>query len=283
MDAILYAFISAMGNTSNSLLGTQALRSRSLSAGEITLLSLLPAFIVALVTGVNFWQELTPLVMSLMILKNALYGFAFYLRFRGFSYLGGFQGALLAASQPVIVSVLSLTFLGEHLLAKQWFAILLIAIALLIPARLEEGKSRDVVKFVLVPALLLSLVVIIDRWILVHSLNPLSFFVLDKTVLFPVVVLTLAVSGRHRLVAKKWGDVKFSTFLWVLALGLTWGLAAYTYGVSLASEKTAIVVLIRNLAFPAAALGSAFFFKEKLDSSRVLSLLLVICACAIAI
>lgn len=283
IDAITYAFVSAAGNTSNSLMSTQVLRSKRLSAGSVTLVSLLPAFLISMVCSIQFWNSLTWMVASLMILKNIFYGSAFYLRFRGLSHLGGFQGALLAACQPVLVSVLSLTFLGEHLLAKQWFAVMLITGALLLPVRFENGKNKDVVQFALLPALLLSLVVVMDRWILVNALNPIAFFVLDKALLFPVVLLTLMISGRYKIRRLKQGPLKSSTVLWILALGLTWALASYTYGVSLAGEKTAIVTLVRNLAFPAAAIGSAFLFNEKLNRSRILSLLLVISACVIAI
>src|SRR5690242_18795980 len=101
MDSVLYALVSAMGNTSNSLLSAQALRTKSLSTASVTLLSLAPAFLISLIWSVQFWTSLTAIVFSLMILKNSLYGIAFYLRFRGFSQLGGFQGALLAASQPI--------------------------------------------------------------------------------------------------------------------------------------------------------------------------------------
>ncbi|BBH54374.1 hypothetical protein JCM31447_28380 [Fluviispira sanaruensis] len=189
----------------------------------------------------------------------------------------------MAASQPVLVSVLSLGVLGEHLLMKQWFAVALITVALLVPAKFEKGKHSDILNFALVPALLLSIVIVIDRWILVNSLSPLEFFVLDKAILFPVVVLTLVLSGQHQL---KWtapAKLKSSTWFWICSLGLTWGLASYTYGVSLAGEKTALVTMIRNLAFPAAALESALLFGEQLNKSRILSLVLVDSACAIAI
>lgn len=123
----------------------------------------------------------------------------------------------------------------------------------------------------------------IDRWILVNSLSPLEFFVLDKAILFPVVALTLILSGRYQLGWTAPSKLRSSTWFWICALGLTWALASYTYGVSLAGEKTAVVTMIRNLAFPAATLGSAWLFGEQLCSSRIVSLVLVVSACAIAI
>lgn len=282
MDPISYAVISALGNTANSLWGTQALRTKALSEGSVALLSLLPAFLISLIWSFQFWGSLQLSIAVLMVLKNILYAISFYLRFRGLSNLGGFQGALLAASQPILVSALSLVVLKENLFAHQWFAVLLIGVALLLPVKLESGKTRDVLKFALFPALLSSLVVVIDRWILVNSLSPLPFFVLDKVILLPVVAATLVFAGRYKLAWIHKDEFDWQLIFWTVTLGMTWVVASYTYAISLAGEKTAIVTLIRNLAFPAAALGSLVFFKEQLSRLRLLSLTLVVVACFIA-
>lgn len=283
MNALAYAMISACGNAANSLFATHVFRSKRLSAGGVTVLSLAPAFVIAGGWSPNFFASFSLNVALLMIAKNALYGLALFLRYRGLSRLGGFQGALMAASQPALVSGLSLAILGERLLPRQWISVILIAVALWPSAERARSDRRDVILFALMPALLLSLVVVMDRWMLTQALKPEAFFALDKLILFPVTLATLTFSRQLPLTLGPSARAVSETPLIALGLGLTWTLSSYTYGVSLAGEKTAVVTLIRNLAFPLAAIGSVALFNESLTRDRLVRLSLVVGACAIAL
>ena len=66
--------------------------------------------------------------------------------------------------------------------------------------------------------------------------------------------------------------------LLVVLMGITWGVASYTYAVALAGEKAAIISLVRNLAFPLTAVMGAYIFKEKISRLQIISLAVVVFA-----
>ncbi len=281
IEIFFIALTSALGNAANSLLGHAALKTKQSTAVDVALMSLIPSFVMALIIGIPLINEMSALVLGLMIVKNSLYGIGFYLRYKGLSQIGAFQGSFLAGVQPVLVSILSLLLLRENLELRQWLALALVAGALLVPIWKEKLSRTNILNFALLPALLFSVVIVFDRWILLNKLCPYNFFALDKIILLPVVWLTLGLG-------KNFGQVKLhleksSSYFWLLTLGLTWGVASYTYGVSLSGEKTAMVVLFRNLAFPISALLSVVFFAEPLTRSRAFSIFLIISACAIGL
>ncbi len=112
-EIFLYAFVSALGNTANSLVGASALRTKKMTAMGVALVSLAPSFIIALYLGLPILGELTFFVLILMLLKNSLYAVGFYLRYLGLDQLGAFQGSFLAAVQPVLVGALSSRSIGD--------------------------------------------------------------------------------------------------------------------------------------------------------------------------
>ena len=280
MNTLIYAFISALANTANSLSCTGAIRTKQIDSAFVTLASLLPSFLVSLIWSHTYFHSLTFQIAGAMIFKNALYGIALYLRFRGLAHLGAFQGAILSSSQPVIISFLSLFFLTEHLVWNQWLGVTIITLTLIIPIHKSESSMSDILKFAVAPAFLQGLIVVIDRFILTTSFTSMEFFILDKLILFPVVTLTLYTSGIIRFSNLSINNTfKKKNLFWLILLGTTWGVSSYTYGVSLAGQKTTLVSIIRNLAFPLAAVGSVIIFNEKLTAARISSLILSIIAC----
>lgn len=282
MNPLIYAVISALGNTANSLGCTGALKTKQINSAIVTLASLLPSFLISLVWSHPYFLSLTFQIAGVMIFKNTLYGIALYLRFRGLAHLGSFQGALLSSSQPVIISFLSLIFLTEHLIWNQWLGVIIVTMTLIIPIYKSENSMRDILKFALAPALLQGLIVVIDRFILTNSFTPKEFFLLDKLILFPVATLTLTISRIIKISNFSFNSqIKMKSLFWLLLLGTTWGLSSYTYGVSLAGQKTTLVSIIRNLAFPLAAIGSVIIFNEKLTPARINNLILSVIACVL--
>jgi len=280
MCPLIYALISALGNTANSLGCTGAIKTKQINSAFVTLASLLPSFLISLVWSHRYFLSLTFQIAGAMICKNALYGIALYLRFRGLAHLGAFQGAVLSSSQPVIISFLSLIFLNEYLSWNQWFGVIIITMTLIIPIYRSENSMSDILKFAVVPSFLQSLIIVIDRFVLTNSFTPREFFLLDKLILFPVTTLTLSISRIIKISNFSFNNqIKIKNLFWLVLLGSTWGLSSYTYGVSLAGQKTTLVSVVRNLAFPLAAIGSVIIFNEKLTTARINNLILSIIAC----
>ncbi len=280
MSPLAYALISAVGNTANSLGCMGAIKTKQINSEFVTLASLLPSFLISIVGSYPYFLSLTFQITAAMIFKNALYGIALYLRFRGLAHLGAFQGAILSSSQPVILSFLSLIFLTEYLFWNQWFAVIILTVTLIVPIYRSENSITDILKFAVVPAFLQSLIIVIDRFILTNSFTPREFFFLDKLILFPVTTLTLSISRVIKISNFSFNNqINIKNLVWLVLLGSTWGLSSYTYGVSLAGQKTTLVSVIRNLAFPLAAIGSVIIFNEKLTTARINNLILSLIAC----
>ncbi|WP_299006352.1 EamA family transporter [uncultured Shewanella sp.] len=277
---ILIAFISALGNVVNSLLVAGATKKNIYNSQTCVVYSILPIFIISIFIVLINSIKIEINVFLLLCVKNVIYGLGFYLRFKAVEKLGAFNGALMAASQPVMISIFSLVFLSELLNTVQWVAILSVSIAILIPVRKNSYSIKDIASYVALPTLLFSSTVIFDRYLLTTYLSPTDFFVWDKISVFPAVLVSLFIAGKLKNISLKPTGKVFTVkvILLMTLLGLSWGIASYTYAIALAGEKAAIVTMIRNLAFPLTALAGAYIFKEKIDRIQYISLTIIVVA-----
>ncbi|MGB3317033.1 MAG: EamA family transporter, partial [Albidovulum sp.] len=275
---ILLALISAFGNTINSLLSAWSTKSGTFNSTVCVVYSIIPSFIICLVFAILSDHEISLGIFALLCLKNVLYGSGFYLRLRGIEHLGAFNGALMAASQPVLISVMSLIILSEELGTVQWVSIGAVFAAIFLPVRGSAVTLKDLMYYVAIPTFLFSGTVIFDRYLLTTHLEPTNFFVWDKISVLPAVLLSLLFAGKLRntdFSPVKIFSSKKASFI-IILMGLSWGIASYTYAVALSGEKAAIITLVRNLAFPLTAIIGGFIFREAIRTSQYLSLAIVV-------
>lgn len=277
MTPVFIAFLSACGNTANSLTSSGASKSGIYNTETTVAISIIPSFVICLVLSYAYIDSITVSLALMLTLKNIFYGFGFYLRYFGLQKLGAFNGSFLAATQPIIISCLSIFILGEDLDYFQWTAIIIMTMAMLLPTGVGSYNFGTVAKLILAPAIFFSISTIADRYILVHHMTPENYFIWDKITVFPAVMIALMISGKFKTISFK-SDFESTPIkiIVIILLGATWGAASYTYAVSLAGEKTAIITLVRNMAFPMAAVAGGLLFKEIITTRQYASLALVV-------
>ncbi len=274
---ILLAAISALGNVFNSLITASSTKSGSFNSQTCVIYSIIPSFVICVFAVIFYDYQMSIAIFSLLCLKNVLYGLGFYLRFRAIERLGAFNGALMAASQPVLISVLSIIILNETLSVIQWVSILIVCIAILLPSKSSDFSWKDIANYVIIPTVLFSATVIFDRYLLVEHLDPMNFFVWDKISVFPAVIASMFIAGKLSGVSLAPSRTGWNVreILIVAFLGITWGIASYTYAVALSGEKAAMISLVRNLAFPLTAVLGGVIFREAVNQRQYFSLFII--------
>ncbi len=254
----------------------------------MSMVSFVPGFAVAaaILPFVSVRFE-SPLLATLMV-KNILYGLAFYYRYESLRKFGPFIGALMLGTQPIVIFVLALGMLGEGLPPMQILGVALAAGALLILARGSNGDGAiriswpDFTLYYALPTLVAALAVVWDRYLLKGRLTGMEFFALDRLTLLPALLIALALirgrdfprvfrSGFDRaLLARNWIPLAAVA---VLVTG-----SVFPYNLALEMEKAAIVGLFRNAAYPLAAFLGAFLFSHRVTGREWLSLIMVVAA-----
>jgi drug/metabolite transporter (DMT)-like permease len=278
LSAVLYALISAICNVINSLSSSFYTRSKLINSETASIISIFPSFLLCTMISWNFTNQINFNLFLVLCFKNIIYGFGFYLRYQGFERLGAFNGALMAAMQPILISVLSLIILGEYLSYIQWIAIAMIFFAIIMPIGLDKIDIYTLTKFVALPSIMFCISTIFDRYLLVNHFHPLEFFVWDKISVLPAVFISIVLAGRIKNINFPKSHTIGATIAIILGLSVSWGIASFTYALALAGEKTAIITLVRNLAFPATAVLGGFLFREKVTVRQYISLVIVVTA-----
>ena len=282
MDAIFFATVSMLALAGNSLVATRLLKTKECcSSSVITSLSLFPAFLVSLSCVEFVSYNISFHELTLMLGKNGLYGLAFFLRIKSLNHFGAFGGAVFLTAQPILVSIFAWVFLGERLGIYEIGAVGLTAVGLWVvnSARVRTKYTLGLLLVYLVlPALLISTVMVADKYILLGQISGTQFFVFDKLTLFPAFLFMRLVFrwlGSERSNGNRFCPSAMYQLFSMLLLGGLWGLSSWSYGLALELEKTAWVAVIRSMSFPLVAIVGCLVFSEKINGKAFLGLGLV--------
>lgn len=291
MSSVALSFISAIALAGNSVVASQIFKNEDRVSGSLTsAISFFPAFLIALLFLPLVWEQASLPLIAQLFCKDCLYGLAFYIRFEGLKRLGPFLGAVLLGAQPIFVAVTSFLLLGENLTALQVLSLAVTAGGLYFLSKTNKKGTlamKDVFQLLFAPSLLMGLVATLDRKVLAGQLTGSVFFILDKALLLPAFLFTLCLLGRRKQIQPK---KVFPAFVenrqlfgrMILILGGLWLVSSLTYGLALQAEKATVVIVIRNLSYPLAALCSVIFFKEVFGRVRLLGFVFTTIGASIA-
>ncbi len=195
----------------------------------------------------------------------------------------------MLGTQPIIIFIFGLIFLGENLSATQGLSMVLTVSALLLLAGGTTNESEEskislsaFAKYYIFPTLASGLAIVWDRYFLKGELSGNEFFILDRVVIVPAFLLVVAIIRRNDFKKSIWKDSYLSIFTrnWqlLLSIGLLFTLSVYAYNLALALEKAALVGLFRNAAYPVAAFTGTLLFEQKVSAKKWVSLSLIVLA-----
>lgn len=256
-----------------------------ISSEFILLFSTLPGFGMSSLLLITTQLNINYHVWIVIFVKNVLYCLSFYFKYESLRRFGPFTGALMLGTQPLFLSLLGMFLLGERLTIHQDLsvAVAVASLSILFLAR-QATKTRPVntsqfLKYYLLPTLISSISIIVDRFFLKETLSGSDFFIIDRFTLMVSAVSTVFFIRGKNLGNFFWNRRNLSTFKtnWVnLAfISALFTISGYVYTLALAHEKAIIVGLFRISAYPIAALIGAFVFKQKLLLKEWLSLAFV--------
>jgi len=275
--AVAVALISVL---SSSLYG----REPAIPTAFMAVSSFAPGFIYALfsVNGVR-WNGMW-VFFSLLLLKNAVYCFAFFNRYEALRKFGAFRGALVVGAQPPLILILSALFLKEPVNIYRICSVILVSLAIILlggPAA-KDTESRlsilDWMKWLVLPSFASAGIFILDRYFLKGTVSPDLYFTYDRVALMIILALGALASRlrRSKANAMDWQKIIARNWAVLLTIGALFTLSVYAYNRALSLEDATTVSLFRNAAYPSAALLGAWVFQRRLVRQDVLSAFLVL-------
>jgi drug/metabolite transporter (DMT)-like permease len=268
-SATMLAALSAVAQSAHSVISARALQAKKVSSRDLTLSSVVPAFMVALMVLPMLRETPTLKISGALVLKNLLYGVCLWYRFRGFGSFGKVGGILAAGTQPFLLAVLASVFLHETLSLRSWIFLFASSGVLILQILRQRPSFRHFWDFVMLPGFMMSVVSMIDRAVVKGGLSPEAFFVWDKIFLLPSAGLALGFAKRNE-VTRVFRELQNFRDSWQVHLycGLAWMISSFLYGQSLRMESLALVPAIRNLSFPLAALWTWGIFRKRQRLAR---------------
>ncbi len=277
-----------------SLVSSQLYRQEKKATSELmAFVSFAPGFLYALFAFPFVVTHVDTYIISALLVKNILYSLSFYFRYESLKKFGPFIGALMLGTQPIAIFFFGWVILNETVSIFKIYSLILITLALFILTFQKSSHSGsrislgDFAKYFLMPTLASTLAIVWDRYFLKNEIPKAEFFVLDRIILIPALIITLMI--YHRSVAKTsiWqpGSIQVMRRNWKLlfAIGLLFTVSVYSYNSALELENAAVVGLFRNSAYPLAAFCGAFLFARKTSLMEWISLALVVIAITLGV
>lgn len=279
MDSILFITISTLTLAGHSLAASHLFRANKLiNPTTLLLISIIPAFVAAVIYLPFIGGYGSISAVGLMILKQILYVFVFFIRLQSFRDLGAYAGGTLLIAQPIMVAMFSWLLLGESLsLSEMGLAALTLCGIWVVSASSQEKiySSRKLTVYMALPAILMAVIAVVERYILLTHMSGVEFFVVDKLVMLPTflliyLVLMRFIADEFRIQLRAVSGSRL--FVIVLVLGFLWGASSLFYGLALELQKTLWVTMIRSLAFTLVALLGSFLDQKPLSAMSILGL-----------
>jgi drug/metabolite transporter (DMT)-like permease len=228
-----------------------------------------------------------------LVIKNVLYCLSFHYRYESLRKFGPFIGSLMLGTQPILIFLLGWLVLGETISPYQIVSVVLVALALLALANQKQKTSDGSVtltlfgKYYLMPTLASTLAIIWDRFFLKGKISPKEFFILDRLMLVPALLIVMLLLSRRDPEGKTRHAESWEAFKrnWksAFAIALLFTLSVYAYNSALEVGTAAVVGLFRNSAYPLAAFLGTFIFQRKTSNGEWTSLALVLAAVLVGV
>lgn len=292
MTALWFCLICMVSTSLISLISSHIYRRESMLTSELmSFVSFVPGFLCALVM-LRVPLHFSSHILIVLFIKNIFYCLSFYFRYESLRKFGPFVGALMLGTQPVIIFLFGLIFLGEFLSWTQMLSMILVAAALLLlsigKCTLSAGRitSTDFLKYYAFPTIASTLAIILDRYFLSGQISSEDFFVIDRIVLLPAFLLSLLLIKRENIkvgiLQKDWRPIVERNWKSLCLVGLLFTVSVYAYSFALKMETAAFVGIFRNSAYPIAAFTGAFIFKQQIASRGWISFSLIFIAIAMS-
>ncbi len=266
-------------------------REQALTSEAMSFVSFAPGILYGIGAAAILPLDFSGMLLGSLLVKNILYCLSFHFRYESLRKFGPFVGALMLGTQPIAIFFFGWSILGEAISSFQIVSVVLVALALLMLAKPSRTSTEPQVtlstfaKYYLLPTVASTLAIIWDRFFLKGQIAVDEFFILDRLMLVPALIIVLFLLSRSQVgsLVRSIESSKILTRNWksTLAIGLLFTLSVYAYNSALEVENAAVVGLFRNSAYPLAAFAGAFVFERKTSLREWVSFSIVVVAVVI--
>lgn len=271
--------------------------SKILNAYKTAVASILFLITIIILGELHLYKDAKVIDIILLVISS-FFGMAIgdTLFYKSLKTVGASAIAIIEASQPPFVILVSSIFFGEKLFLKDYFGAFLVCLAIILSASKQEGKVKASPEFIkgifvgLLAMFLMAVSVVIIKKPFIVSYGILEQYPAMWTSSIRVFVTTLVLSpmcltAKYRSSYVSLFNMKHKNSRFLLIGSILGGyvsLIFWIYGIKLI-EKVSIAIILNQLSVVFIIIFAGIFLKEKITLKKTISMILAVTGCVIVI
>lgn len=268
-----------------------------INAYKTSIASIMFLITIIILGELHFYKDAKFIDITMLVISS-FFGMALgdTLFYKSLKLVGASVIAIIEASQPPFVILVSSVFFGEKLFLKDYFGAFLVCLAIVLSASKNKKKIKASPEFIkgifigLLAMFLMAVSIVIVKKPFIVSYSVLEQYPAMWTSSIRVFVTTLVLSP-FCLTAKFRGSYislfnmkkKNSRFLLIgSVLGGYVSLVFWIYGIQLI-DRVSIAIILNQLATVFIIIFASIFLKEKITPRKVLAMTLAVTGCVIVL